>query len=150
MSAEFLMESEMFAFADKMDVKVAQQRRKAVRILDCLLASSPPEDEPIGERFATIADLAGEETLGVDSIQPGDRSALRIHDPDLLGIGTEDAQAQRAAGAMRSKRCERVAVAGFNNRSDNVVVRSPGLCRFSLRWRLRHRQAPIPADEPAR
>ena len=135
MRAELVVELQVRAFAEQMQVHVGQDRREAVGVfhLDLVVAEARPQ--PI-VRIACL-DRAGKQSRGVDARQLADVAGVVEH-LDAGRLRQEHAHHRLAALVVPAEIIERIVVAAFDNRACGGGNAHDG----TTLWRLRMRQVP--------
>ena len=117
MGAQPAIKMQMGAFAQQMQVEIAQQRRKAIGVIHRFAAAViQAQRQTIGETLAS-RQRTGEQPLGPLPGQFGHRLAGGgVDDPDGDGMGLEHAHHQPVPGRVHTEKGKRIAMAGPDDR----------------------------------
>ncbi len=142
MGAQLLVEAEMIALGQEVDVELAQDRRETVGVVDVLDAGVGEKTQTVGEAALPAFDDALVEARVVGALEVGrHRVAVQhLHPP---GRGMEDPHHEgRAVPTLHAEHRERVAVASLHHRSDGTTLRAPRPLVSRLRPSRFHHEAP--------
>ncbi len=90
--AELVVQAQMPAFGNEVDVHLAQQRRKAIGVVDLPLARRRGQTQAVGKRIAPALQRTGEQAGLVDPRQVSHWPAgRRVDNDDRRGFGDEGA-----------------------------------------------------------
>src|SRR5579875_3167689 len=125
MSAQALIALEMGALGQEMHVELAENRGKAIGVLEFRDAGGALAAQAIGEGAAPPGHKAGPETRGMHLLQAAKLGAARAVDyghPD--GVRQEDADGGRAIGAveMQAEHGEGIAAIAVDHRLDRRLA----------------------------
>ena len=125
MRAQPLIELEVVALGQQVDVELAQHLRKTIRVLDLLLSRLVGNAETVGEPLAPPRDRPLEEAPRIGLVElrhdriAGDHahgSRTRLKGADDQGLGT---------AALQSQQCERIAVPPIDERCHRGRIGPP-------------------------
>jgi hypothetical protein len=106
-----LVQMQMPAFAQEMDVEFAQHLGEAVGVVDDVLPVEAPHAEPVGEALVSPFDGAGKHAVLVQAGQLGAFLAILVEHPDGLGAGQHGPHAQAlSAAALHAQHGEGIAL----------------------------------------
>src|SRR5579883_618424 len=138
MSAQHIVAFVMGALAEKIDVEIAEHRRKGVDILELRRAELALGAEPIAEA-RTVPQHAGPQPVLMDARElAGDLARRGLDDPEPPRPGQEDAHAETAAHGMHPEIGEGIAAPRLENGARAGAKRGHG-CRLHRSWRGRPR-----------
>ena len=127
MGAELLVDLAMIALADQVDVDLAQDLGKAVRVVDLDSLVVDLEAEPIDKGGFGFADDTGKQAAGMLARQLGKRGPRLVQHPDPRGLGLKAADHHLACSiGVRPQQREGIAVVTAHQRLDRLGVRSVG------------------------
>ena len=111
MGAELLVEAQVIALGDQMDVELAEDRWEAIGVVDLDPLAAGLEPQPMGERRVR-GQLDHEQAVAMRPRQLRDHVAIAgIEHPDPIGLGLEGADHDPAAAVgVQAEEVERIAV----------------------------------------
>ena len=112
MRAELLVEMQMRAFAQQVEIEIGQDRRKAIGVFDLDLPFAVARAHAIAAR--SVGQPALEQPGVVNALEIA-FVALLVDDRDVLGIRKEDAHDRRVAFDVRAEIVERVGMATLDD-----------------------------------
>jgi len=127
------------ALGQQVEVGVADQRRKAVGVVDhhrlerTALGVGPTDAQPVGEGIAPPRHRTGEQRAALLACQRAQPPAQRVEQIDLGRTGQQRAHHQRGAGVMHAEHRERIAVVGAHQRVQRRGIDPAGLGHGSRR-----------------
>ena len=114
--AQTAIELEMTAFGDEMEVHRSQQRREAVWVLDLGVVDAKAIREGFG-----VLQVREEEARGIDTLERGDRLALRVDKGDVACLRKEGADDEAVGHLVHAEIRERVVVVAVDDRLDRPL-----------------------------
>jgi hypothetical protein len=146
-----LVKVQMPAFAQQMDIEIAQHLWEPVGILDDLLAVEAPHSQPVGEAVAGSFDHPGKDAVLVHAGKFSPLLAILVDDAHGLGTGQHGPHAERLrTAALHPEDPEGISFAPRYEAVDGVG-RQHGLAAAGISFRLgfRHSASPLTGGEPA-
>src|SRR6266446_485805 len=145
MSAKLLVARKMVPFDEQMDVELTEDRRETVDIVEFVLNAAARYAQPIAERLPSIGDCGDEEAIAMNPNTLGhDLPRRRLDDRHLLRRGQHRPHADPTIDAVHAEKCERVVVAGLDDRLD-LRVKSLQDARLDLRVKPPRHARPSPS-----